>query len=207
MDACFASQSFRSPSAHVLSSKGVFPPVISSTNGIIFSPSLSGNPCPPDELFSVSFTPYPLIVFTQRQTGLRGSPFASTSACSTAWYTFSRFCPSLTGRTFQPSSANPANVGSIEKLSSEILPESFVSLSETTKINGLISLRLANPGIAAIASLASPSMQPPSEITQNVTRSRFANLSPRANPCATGIPEPNGPLLMKTPSGLRWLSP
>ena len=86
-------------------------------------------------------------------------------------------------------------------------PDSFVSLSETIKMKGLISFRPASPGIAAIASFASPSMHPPSEITQKVTRSRFASLSPKANPCATGIPDPNGPLLMKTPSGLRWLSP
>ena len=93
------------------------------------------------------------------------------------------------------------------KLSLEILPESFVSLSDTTRMKGLISLRLAKPGMAAIASFASPSMHAPSEITQKVTRSRFANLSPRAKPWATGIPDPSGPLLMKTPSGLRWLSP
>ena len=75
-----------------------------------------------------------------------------------------------------------AKVGSMVKLSLEILPESFVSLSDTTKTNGLISLRLANPGIAAKASFASPSMQAPSEITQKVTRSRLANLSPSAKP-------------------------
>ena len=65
----------------------------------------------------------------------------------------------------------------------------------------------ANPGIAANASFASPSIDAPSETVQIVTRSFLRNLSAIASPCAWGRADANGPLLNSTFCGFKCDSP
>ena len=55
--ASLVSQSARKARAHAENSAGVWPPQISSTNSMIFSPFASGKPWPPDALSIVAFTP------------------------------------------------------------------------------------------------------------------------------------------------------
>ena len=109
--------------------------------------------------------------------------------------------------TLHPSVLIAENVGAMLKASAVMRPESLVSLSDTTMTNGLSLPLAANPGIAANASLASPSIEAPSETVQIVTRSFFRSRSAIARPCACGRAEPSGPLLKSTPRGLRCDSP
>ena len=91
-------------------------------------------------------------------------------------------CPSGTLTNFHPRVSRESNVGSIEKESASILPPSFVLLSEITRTNGFILFFFAKPGIAAKDSFASPSMAPPSERVQIVTRLFPTILSAMARP-------------------------
>src|SRR3954464_7241981 len=117
------------------------------------------------------------MVLTQRQTGTLGLALACSIAFSTKRYTDCKSCPLGTEITFQPSAPNAEKDRCMLKESFVIRPESLVSLSERTRTNGLTRSFAANPGIAANASLASPSIEAPSETVQIVTRSRFATLS------------------------------
>ena len=110
--------------------------------------------------------------------------------------------------TFQPSALMAEKVGVMLKASCVMRPESLVSLSEMTSRNGLSRSLAARPGMAAKASLASPSMDAPSETVQMVTRSFLQHLVGQGQALRlAGRAEPSGPLLKSTPCGLRWDSP
>ena len=75
-----------------------------------------------------------------------------------------------------------SNDGCMEKESAVMRPDSLVSLSEMIMTKGLTRPLTAKPGIAANASLASPSMEAPSDMSSTVTRLFPASLSPMAKP-------------------------
>ena len=72
--------------------------------------------------------------------------------------------------------------GAISKESAGMRPDNLVWLSESTMTKGFTLPLAARPGIAEKASLASPSMEAPSERTNTVTRSLPAVLSAMASP-------------------------
>ena len=147
-------------------------------------------------------TPLPLTVLNTKAIGmwdcrsLLPAPLPAIGALGTSRVPLLKFGDS------NPRWREPPEWGPYRKRLQKCAPRVWYCYWKPTIKMGFIIPFFASPGIAAIASRASPSIAPPSESRQTVVRIFLSKRSATANPCAWGRPEPSGPLAIKTPGDL-----